>query len=380
MDRYVPMLLSGMVTPIEAEFRSVAKADGSLAFSHRLFQEGPSAEVSVTLVDNSSSLPVFALMRQSLVALGNAVAMEELAPLERSVEAINESIESQNHKIEAVLVATTGQDIDEGPVAWWNWWDKYNETYVPDKTASESGDYGYAPPYDYKTSKPHYEYKYTYDCFARGTSVWTLTGPQAIETIKPGDRVLSQDPDTGELAYKPVVAATYRPPSRQVVIGVGAEKITATLGHPFWVPGDGWRMAKELKSAPGFMGWTACCRLKAWKGSMRRCLGRKALDSLIVADFNTYFVGEHSLLVHDNTPRRPPAVAMPALLRRSPGAPDKAENSAHCGEMNKGVVAVSRGTKRVLRPPAQRQCRSGHTSRRRRPCRANWRRTCRGRS
>ncbi len=247
MDRYVPMLLSGMVTPIEAEFRSVAKADGSLAFSHRLFQEGPSAEVSVTLVDNSSSLPVFALMRQSLVALGNAVAMEELAPLERSVEAINESIESQNHKIEAVLVATTGQDIDEGPVAWWNWWDKYNETYVPDKTASESGDYGYAPPYDYKTSKPHYEYKYTYDCFARGTSVWTLTGPQAIETIKPGDRVLSQDPDTGELAYKPVVAATYRPPSRQVVIGVGAEKITATLGHPFWVPGDGWRMAKELK-------------------------------------------------------------------------------------------------------------------------------------
>ena len=39
--------------------------------------------------------------------------------------------------------------------------------------------------------------------------------------------------------------------------------------------------------------------------------------NLIVADFNTYCVGEHLLLVHDNTPRRPPAVDVPALLRRA---------------------------------------------------------------
>ena len=40
--------------------------------------------------------------------------------------------------------------------------------------------------------------------------------------------------------------------------------------------------------------------------------------NLIGADFNTYFVGEHLLLVHDNTPRRPHAVAVPALLRDVP--------------------------------------------------------------
>ena len=56
-----------------------------------------------------------------------------------------------------------------------------------------------------------------------------------------------QDPNTGELAYKPVLAVTFRPPTRRLVISVGAEKITTTLGHPFWVEGDGWKMAKELK-------------------------------------------------------------------------------------------------------------------------------------
>ena len=93
-----------------------------------------------------------------------------------------------------------------------------------------------------------------HSCFAAGTPVWSLTGPKPIETIDPGDRVLSQDPDSGELAYKPVLGVTFRPPSRRLVIGVGGEKITTTLGHPFWVAGEGWRMAKELKTGARLQG------------------------------------------------------------------------------------------------------------------------------
>ena len=37
--------------------------------------------------------------------------------------------------------------------------------------------------------------------------------------------------------------------------------------------------------------------------------------NLIVADFNSYFVGEHGILVHDNTPRRPTAAAVPGLAK-----------------------------------------------------------------
>ena len=49
--------------------------------------------------------------------------------------------------------------------------------------------------------------------------------------------------------------------------------------------------------------------------------------NLVVADFNTYFVGDHLLLVHDNTPRRPPTVPVPVLLRHTQAAaPDKGKD------------------------------------------------------
>ena len=39
-----------------------------------------------------------------------------------------------------------------------------------------------------------------YSCLAAGTPIWTDAGPVSVEKIKVGDRVLSQDADTGELA------------------------------------------------------------------------------------------------------------------------------------------------------------------------------------
>ena len=37
-----------------------------------------------------------------------------------------------------------------------------------------------------------------------------------------------------------------RPPSPILKIATSGEEILATKGHPFWVTGVGWRMAKEL--------------------------------------------------------------------------------------------------------------------------------------
>ena len=59
--------------------------------------------------------------------------------------------------------------------------------------------------------------------------------------------MLAQNATTGELTYKPVIARTERPPSPLRTITVDGEEIEATLGHPFWVVGVGWRMAKELE-------------------------------------------------------------------------------------------------------------------------------------
>ena len=43
-----------------------------------------------------------------------------------------------------------------------------------------------------------------------GTPVWTNGGFVAVEKIRTGDMVLAQNPETGELAYKPVLRTTTR--------------------------------------------------------------------------------------------------------------------------------------------------------------------------
>ena len=69
-----------------------------------------------------------------------------------------------------------------------------------------------------------------------------------IEQVQVGDCVLAQNPDTGELDYKAVLATTTRTTSRVIAVRTAKETIRATRGHPFWVSGIGWQMAKELKA------------------------------------------------------------------------------------------------------------------------------------
>src|SRR5262249_32851025 len=84
------------------------------------------------------------------------------------------------------------------------------------------------------------------ECFAAGTSVWTESGARAIETVKVGDRVLSKDVETGELAYKPVVQTTVPPPKALPALRFGDETLVCTGGHRFWNSGSGWIKARDL--------------------------------------------------------------------------------------------------------------------------------------
>ena len=85
-------------------------------------------------------------------------------------------------------------------------------------------------------------------CFAGPTLVWTNTGLAPIQDIQPGDQVLSQNAATGEVAYKTVELVTKRAPSPMIRVQVGSEEILATRGHPFWVIGKRWTMAKHLQA------------------------------------------------------------------------------------------------------------------------------------
>ncbi len=148
----------------------------------------------------------------------------------------------------------------------------------------------------------------THSCFAKGTLVWTKTGKKPIESIELGELVLSQEVESGELKYQPVLGTTVRPPSPMLKLTLNKEQLITTLGHPFWVSGVGWRMSKELGED---------AMLHTINGSSRVRSVESEADAtaynLIVANFNTYFVGDSGLLVHDNTPHRSAQVVVPGV-------------------------------------------------------------------
>src|SRR5262249_13998164 len=141
------------------------------------------------------------------------------------------------------------------------WWYDYNDYYrYPEKPKVVSSDsqfnidysprvaYAVSPRVPYTPPPPPPPGSYRPECFVAGTPVWTVTGKLPIEAVKIGELVLSQNQQTGELAYRPVFNTTVRPPSRLIEIHLGSTVIRVSRGHPLWVDGIGWQMAKELKA------------------------------------------------------------------------------------------------------------------------------------
>jgi len=339
---YVPLLLSGLAMPIESSFQVKTEADGSVHYVHSLYREGAESDISYdvrrsamqhdlrgrryirdtytnkTKIGPRSESPALVAARKAVVAsrYQNRFGSVALAA-ERQVSEANGAILAMNDLITPVLGATTGKDLGQSPTAWWNWWREHNEYYASDdkpveqyyNSDTESYYYG-APSYSEVSSAPlpPPPPPGRYSCFVKGTTVWAKPGKQPIESLELGDLVLSQNVNTGELTYKPVISITIRPPSKTLQLSVGNEKLRTTLGHPLWVAGVGWRMAKELGDGAILHAVTGAQRVSAVEPA-----GEEAAYNLVVADFNTYFVGESGVLVHDNTPRRPTQATVPGM-------------------------------------------------------------------
>jgi hypothetical protein len=254
------------------------------------------------------------LEKASVAAQSQSRFASSAVSAERQIADANRNIAAINSAVVPLLAATTGQEFGDNPREWWDWWRDYNEYYSEGKT----------PEYEHRYAESDHRYyrmpgdvrRYLSDgtpwrptsCFAQGTLVWTKTGQQAIETLEIGDLVLAQDANTGELAYKPVVGRTVRPPSPTINLSFGDDTLQTTLGHPFWVSGIGWRMAKELGEGAILHGVDGPVRIDAMEPAEEI-----EAYNLIVADFNTYFVGKNGVLVHDNTPRDPTSAKVPGL-------------------------------------------------------------------
>jgi intein/homing endonuclease len=115
--------------------------------------------------------------------------------------------------------------------------------------------------------------------------------------LQPGDVVLTQNPLTGRLGLKPVLLALTRPPERLLAIELDGNTIRATPGHPFWVVGKGWTLARHLEPGNrlhGLDGGGLVERIEEEAEPVRSF-------NLVVAHDHTYFCGAARVLNRDNT-------------------------------------------------------------------------------
>jgi hypothetical protein len=232
---------------------------------------------------------------RELAALIDQIRQESAGEILAAREHVRR-VDHANARVIQALGASTGQDLGRDREAWRKWW------------AEERG-YAYEPPawrprhdLTLDDSKPTYSSNSHLSCFAAGTPVRTLAGLRPIESIAVGDQILTQDPRTGALSYRPVIDAPHNPPDRLFKIDLGQDAIKATGIHRFWRAGQGWVMARDLK--PGdtvrALGGIATVRSVA-------SAGVEPVFNLKVLQAESYFAGAGGLLVHDNSEVQPVA-------------------------------------------------------------------------
>ena len=304
LESFVPPLLGALYSPIQQEMSLVFTPDGRLFYSHDFKREGQEQKQEQVLELEVDRLVLPGAtgeesLLDALMGIGQLAAAREegLARQNRQTEQLNERI------CWALSLALDTQITS--PKSAWEWWNQRNEVFYPDPkpTArtyqSETVALVELPP------PPA-----AMDCLAAGTPVWTDLGPLPIEKIKVGDRVLAQNADSGELAFKPVLRTTLRPKSELIHLETDGAAFDSSGGHPFWVSGRGWLKARELEAGMMLHGATTTAAVRAVDSGPS-----EVTYNLIVADFHTYFVGPTRLLSHDNTVRQPAAAGVPGLSK-----------------------------------------------------------------
>ncbi|SCF30097.1 intein C-terminal splicing region/intein N-terminal splicing region/RHS repeat-associated core domain-containing protein [Micromonospora chokoriensis] len=146
--------------------------------------------------------------------------------------------------------------------------------------------------------------------FVPGTKVLMADGStKPIEDVKPGDKVQVTDPETGRVEVETVTAAITGEGVKHLVKvtidtdgdrGSDTAEVTATDGHPFWVPElDEWVDATDLRS--GQMLRTSAGTLVQITAIERWSTEWATVHNLTVANTHTYYViaGTTPVLVHN---------------------------------------------------------------------------------
>ncbi len=296
---YVPLLIAAIpFEKVATSHELYLLPDGTVVQEHMMIAKNGSDYRVIQLKDEDAPLTPLSRWRIGIT--------RRVIPIRAAVADFEERFERQRgqqmelkNRIEAILnelpIFAKPQSSQQG---WQQAWDDYNESYRPPTLATVTWQ-----------SFSYVQRRITASCFPAGTSIVTVMGPTAIETIHAGDRVLAQDPRNGELAYKPVQRVTLRPASPLIRIRTGGETLSATRGHPFWVNDKGWVLAKQLKVGDLLHTPNGPVLID----ELAEAPAREAYN-LVVSDFNSYFAGDRQLLVHDNSPLLESNVRVPGLV------------------------------------------------------------------
>jgi hypothetical protein len=311
----VPLLLAAFARPVDSATSIHLAPDGSVVRNHVVRMRGWTDDA---MLQSQRQWTVFGKPNDRLRGQVLLDAAQDAQRTERETALYAARVAAHNSRIQAVLAEIMEIQDATDPVGWYERWLRYCEYDRPDVPRDINYQsfadvlYVIAPPEPPPRPEPPPPPPRTYSCFPAGTLVATLDGQRAIETIKPGDRVLSQDVETGRLDYPLVYDVTRRPPAAMIRVGLGPETIAATRGHLFWVNGRAWVMAKQLEVGMVLHGLRGAVTVD----SVEPASGRPAYN-LVVGGTNTYFVGDQRVLVHDNMPAIEATTIVPGLAASS---------------------------------------------------------------
>jgi hypothetical protein len=308
LEDFVPPLISLVSVPTESRVY-LAPMRGQLLYTYFTVRENhqqirassttflPAPRVNIVIRQPTNGpLTVFGAVGDMYEQFANQLAAndssrfaaEQIHARERLRASENEAVQDLNSRVSGVLSQVSGCERYTDPRQLWNWWADEADIRSGDKqVVVEDFVQQPAAQVDITVIAGH-------SCFQAGTPVWTETGPVPIDQIRIGDRVLSQNAETGELAYKPVLHKSLGPARELLRVTAGDETLVCTDGHRFWVAGEAWIKAREL--TPKTLLHTATASVPVESVSEGP---KDQTHNLVVADFHSYFVGQQAFLVQD---------------------------------------------------------------------------------
>lgn len=321
-EEYAPSLLEALHTTIASRVDLYVGQSG-VRLSHVLFQENQAYE-QLALLESSTRFIYYVSplgrgrkVRQLNVNQQRRGAEEAVLDArlqayarQRTVAMKNDVTRELNKAIGAVLSTATGIDLPPDPEKWWEWWLDYNQLCKDDEKPRQ-----YLRAHQ-ELIQPMPIANPPMSCLRAGTPVWTDRGAVPVEEVQVGDLALARDSETGELAYKPVLRTTVRPPTELWNVHTEHDTFEATGGHTFWISGQGWLKLRDAQPGMRFHGATGPVRIEAIAQSRT-----EPAYNLVVADFHTYFVGASRILSHDPTFAQPTDLSVPGLTETRPVSP-----------------------------------------------------------